>query len=180
MISNKESNEMVFETSILKNFSLPYCSTCHSVQGATIKDDFTIFHANTPYTSRNFVWTALTRATDFKNVTFFEHTDKEIKRLEESKLKQYFSLKINGYKNQDLMVKRLYYTYPFFDGEKYVDYDWFTKQNKFCYHCGVNFYYELNDGVVCSNMSVDRIDSTQSHVYNNCRMSCIHCNVNKY
>jgi len=40
MISNKESNEMVFETSILKFFSLPYCSTCHSVQGATIKEDF--------------------------------------------------------------------------------------------------------------------------------------------
>ena len=126
------------------------------------------------------MWTSLTRATDFKNVTFFEHSQEEIFRLEESKLKQYVNLKINGYKTQDSLAKRKYYLYPFFKGEIYIDYEWFLNQDTKCHHCGINFYYELHNGSVCSNMSIDRENTTKCHMYDNCIMSCIDCNCSKY
>ena len=65
-----------------------------------------MFDCNTPYVGRNFVWTAITRARDLNNVTHFEHPDDEVKVLEDSRLKQYFNLKINGYKKQDIEAKR--------------------------------------------------------------------------
>ena len=78
---------MTFDIKYLSYFKLPYCMTVHSVQGLSIDDAITIFDCNTPYVDREFVWTAITRARELKNITFFEHSANEIKRLEESKLK---------------------------------------------------------------------------------------------
>ena len=69
-----------------KYFGLPYASTCHAVQGLPIDEPMTIFDANTPYASREFVWTAITRATKLSNVTFFIHSE-EVSRLTVSKRK---------------------------------------------------------------------------------------------
>ena len=68
-----------------KHFKLPYCSTVHSVQGLSIDEEICIFDCNTPYVDRNFIYTAVTRARELKNVTYFHHSDNEIKRLEESR-----------------------------------------------------------------------------------------------
>lgn len=53
----------------------------------------TIFDVNTPYVDRYFVWTALTRATDFDNVTIFQHPKEEVTNLHISRVKQYFEQK---------------------------------------------------------------------------------------
>lgn len=66
----------------------------------------TIFDINTPYVDRFFVWTALTRATDFDNVTIFEHSSSELKSLNESRVKQYLKEKIESYKEQERVEGR--------------------------------------------------------------------------
>jgi len=50
----------------------------------------TIFDCNTPYVDRNFVWTAITRVRHLQNITYFEQSGVEIKRLEDSKLETVF------------------------------------------------------------------------------------------
>ena len=68
---DEEAQQMTFDFSILIHFQPPYCNTCHSVQGLTINGEYTIFDANTPYVDRNFLWTALARATDLKKYYHF-------------------------------------------------------------------------------------------------------------
>ena len=48
----------------------PFCRTCHSAQGATIKDKMTIFDWNHFHASREWVWTAITRAERLDDVYF--------------------------------------------------------------------------------------------------------------
>ena len=84
----------------MKHFKLPYAATCHSCQGLSISDKITIFDSNVPHTDRHFVWTAITRATDLKNITIFEHNEREVEVLLKSKIKMYFTQKICCYKMQ--------------------------------------------------------------------------------
>ena len=132
---------MTFDIKYLSYFKLPYCMTVHSVQGLSIDDEITIFDCNTPYVDREFVWTAITRARELKNITFFEHSANEIKRLEESKLKQFLKLKIDGYKRQDLDAKRT------ICNEMYIDVEWFSDQiftHQNCTVCNTKYYYVLD------------------------------------
>jgi hypothetical protein len=87
-------------------FKLPYSQTLHSVQGLSIKNKITIFDTNTPYVDRNFVWTAITRVTDLNNIQIFIHNDDEVNKLLESKINQYYSFKVDGYKSQDKKAGR--------------------------------------------------------------------------
>ena len=140
----------------------------------TIKEKFTIFHTNTAYTSRRYIWTAITRAVDFRNITIFEHSKKECEKLNECKLKQYFKLKIENYKQQDNMAKRV------FKDEDYVDYDWIMKNKQCCMYCLENFYFNIEDACTSSNFSIDRVSNLNAHIKNNCLLSCIHCNTSKH
>ena len=81
---------MTLDISFLSYFKLPHCMTFHSVQGLSIDDEVTIFDCNTPYVDRNFVWTAITRVRQLQDVTYFERSGVEIKRLEDSKLETVF------------------------------------------------------------------------------------------
>ena len=68
-----ENVDISIGTDILqKHFRLAYANTCHSVQGLTIEDEFTIFDCDTAYVNRNWVWTALTRTDDLNKITIFE------------------------------------------------------------------------------------------------------------
>jgi len=97
----------------LDNFELPYANTCHSLQGADVNGKITIFDVNSASTDRYYLWTALTRATDFDLVTFFQHSDEVVKQSEQGKKKQYFKNKINDYKrkinSRSSMERKLYY-----------------------------------------------------------------------
>ena len=107
-VCGEDENDITLPIKFVSNFNLPYCNTCHSIQGLSIKEPITIFDTNTPYVSRNWIWTAITRATDFNNITIFIHSGKEVERLEHFKLMQYFDLKIKGYKEQDKKCHRKY------------------------------------------------------------------------
>jgi hypothetical protein len=169
--------KMTFEINILSHFKLPWCITVHSVQGLSIDDEVSLFDCNTPYGDRNFVWTSITRVRDLKNITFFEHSDDEVHRLEDAKLKQFLKLKIDGYKRQDIEAKRK------IDKEHFVDVDWFNNQISRCDHCPLcncNFYIvtdERND--IRCNISIDRLCNDVSHHKDNCHLLCVECNKSK-
>lgn len=159
---------------ISTNFKLPYGLTCHSVQGLSLDGPMTIFDVNCAYVSREFIWTAITRARSLENVQIFQHCKAEVKSLYESKLKQYLSFKVAGYKEQDKAKNRTW------KKDDYVTEDWINDQFAQCQTCecckkDMELYVDEN-GEVKSNITVDRIDSKLSHVQNNCRLLCYHCN----
>ena len=168
---------MTFDITFLTYFKLPWCLTCHSVQGLSINDEVTLFDCNTPYVDRNFVWTAITRVRDLKNITFFEHSENEVQRLEDTKLKQFLKLKIDGYKRQDIEAKRT------IDKEKYVDVDWFCHQvlnNERCTLCNCKYYIVTDErNQIMCNISIDRLDNDISHHKDNCHLLCVECNKSK-
>ena len=88
---------MTITSKQLSNISLPYSSTCHSIQGSTIHEPYTIFDTNIVYADRHWIYTALTRCTSLDQVTIFEHPKVECSILERCKFKQYYKLKVDNY-----------------------------------------------------------------------------------
>ena len=171
VIEPVDNVEMTFDISILKkHFKLPYCYTCHSVQGLSLDEEITLFDCNTPYVDRHFVWTAITRARDLSKITFFEHSKDEIKRLERARMLQYLKLKIDFYKKQDNDAKRL------INKDKYIDVEWFTDQinnHERCSLCCNSYYMVLDDhnNVLC-NITADRVCNDIGHEKENCQLLC--------
>ena len=168
---------MTLDIKILSHFKLPYCMTVHSVQGLSIDDKVTIFDCNTSYVDRNYIWTAITRVRDLSNITYFEHSELEVQRLCDSKLKQYLKFKIDNYKKQDYDAKRNICQ------EKYIDVDWLSNKinnNEYCPLCHCKYYTSLDEenNVRC-NISVDRINCELPHEKQNCHLLCIECNRSK-
>jgi len=56
---------------ITNHFIHAYCRTCHSYQGSSIKDEITIFEWYLSFTSRKWIWTAITRTTDLDKVYIY-------------------------------------------------------------------------------------------------------------
>jgi len=168
----------------LNIFNLPYAGTCHSYQSLSIKDDITIFDTNICYTNRNWVWTAITRARDLKKVNIFVHSESSKLNLVESKIKQYFKFKIEGYIQQDKKTKR-------YNPENYIDIEWFLNRldmnfkdcptfNSYCPDCHKAFEFNFNENNdILSNISADRKDNNLGHNKSNIRLCCVKCNIKK-
>ena len=160
-----------------KHFKMPYANTCDSVQGLSIGNKITIFDCNTPYVDRYFIWTALTRSTNLKNVQIYKHSIDEVMSLKNSRVKLYFNQKIQGYKQQDKKSGKQH------NSDDYIDPEWFKLQyriHKKCPLCNVLFeYYIINDNKVTSNITADRIDNNKPHIKSNCKLACVSCNVAK-
>ena len=157
----------------IRDSSLGYCNTCHSEQGCSINEGLTIFDANTPYVNRYWLYAAITRATDLAAITIFIHSDKEVRSLEASKLKQYINHKIEGYKEQDTVAGRGV-------AKDYCDWEWFSNEFKkctSCFHCQKSFEFKLDDeNFVNSDLTFDRLDDSLGHTEDNLVLSCKHCN----
>ena len=71
-----------------KHFRYNYCITCHSAQGATIKDTITIHEWQSPLVNREWLWCSITRCDDFNKVLFFESSafEKEMWAVESSRV----------------------------------------------------------------------------------------------
>ena len=132
---------------------------------------------NTPYVDKYWIYTAITRCRDLNNITIYIHSGKEVKRLEQSKIKQYINMKIEGYKDQDKQAGRV------IDTKEYVDYKWYENEsctNNCCYHCGCGFELGLDgNSNVFSNITFDRIDNSICHSKGNLVLSCLDCNRKK-
>jgi len=162
-------------------FKLPYALTCDSVQGLSFDENekITIFDSNTPYVDRKYLYTAITRARNLKDIQIFIHSENENKNLMESKFKLYFRLKAQNYKNQDKKANR-----PINETIEYVNEEWIsTKLDEckgVCPQCKkfMELYLDGNSEVV-SNITVDRTNSNLPHYKNNCVLMCGSCNKSK-
>ena len=89
---------------LIKHFKLPYANTRDSVQGLSgISKKITIFGCITPYVDRYFIWTALTRTRNLKNVQVFQTFERRTNVSKKSWGKLHFTQKINCYKQQDMI-----------------------------------------------------------------------------
>ena len=202
IISLKNINDeeiMTIKYDHLKYISLPYSNTCHSSQGTTIYEPYTIFDSNIVYCDRRWIWTALTRTTCLKNISIFEHSKNECQVLEKCKYRQYYELKIKNYIIQDEIAGRIKTSIKEIEEEDeytngiiktktkeylfkndvitdYIDYQWIIKQQFKCCICDEHFDIEIEDSKVTSNMTVDRKDNTLYHSKSNCQLACLNCN----
>ena len=159
-----------------KHFLLPYCRTGHSVQGITINDPYTVFDVDSPYVSRKWIWTAITRCTQLKNVTIFLNSESEIRNLSYGRNCLYFNTKIDNYKRQDNNAKRK------FENENFINLDWIQQklqENKNCTYCKTPFHKYIEDGKVICNITADRINNALPHHKDNCNLACTSCNVRR-
>lgn len=95
---------------VRKNYIFAWCATPHSMQGASVDTDITIFDYNHflvgDYPER--IYTCITRARDLNWIKFFRYnTDKDYE-LNKQFIMNYFDKKIESYKMQDRSAKRKY------------------------------------------------------------------------
>ena len=114
------------------------CTTCHSAQGASI-DGQIIIHAweKKHLVTREWIWCALTRGTDFNKVRFFKSVASQ-NELNKETLAKYITTKVINYQRQDENAARV------IDVGKYVNHEWFMKRlTNTCCNCGCRFEFEM-------------------------------------
>ena len=169
-IKDKKQHTLTEEL-LNKHFRYGYCATCHSCQGASINNNITIHEWNKSYlVSREWIWTAYTRARDFNKVAFFKN-EKADEKMEKELLINYLKNKIDGYKKQDLKAGRE------LNEKNYVDVNFCMERLKgTCQKCGGDFHIEIKKGTLSSNFTCQRVDNDFSHTKDNCVAYCCYCN----
>ena len=159
------------EDTLYKHFRYGYCSTAHSYQGASVKNNITIHEwQRSRLVTREWLYTAITRCVDLNNVSFYENNEAEQDRVEQ-KLINYFKNKIEAYKQEDRKAGRE------LNLDNYVDVDFcMDRMNGTCGKCGCDFYFETKKGNINSNFSCQRTDNNFSHTKDNCIAFCVDCN----
>ena len=132
-------NNATFEvpiSTIRSHFIFSYCGTAHSQQGASIDSTITIFDYKHFFITAEWIWVAITRATQLDNVYFYNYTfDKEFNR---NLIQSYFGRKVKGYASQDREAKRE------IDKNNYVNVEWLMEAaNKRCRSCHCDFLYQF-------------------------------------
>ena len=126
----------LLKTKIEKHFIYNYCRTCHSMQGSTITKPITIFDWNHFFVDRKWIYTAITRAENFKNVFFYKGQKDD---YDPRVLNRYLDSMMENYKEQDVKAGRS------IDSNNFVDRSWFINQfGKQCGRCGDCFKFDLN------------------------------------
>ena len=162
---------MTNTTTLDKHFIHAYCATCHSSQGASLDKSITIHEWDKSHlVSREWIWTAITRCRDINKVKFFkagiDDTD-----LNEAQVTRYLEHKIKRYKLQDMKAERE------IDNKKYIDVKLlFDRLNTRCNKCSSEFEKEINNGVINSSMTAQRIHNDYAHHKDNCISYCLNCN----
>ena len=172
LLENIKSLEQctVDRETIEKHFRYNYCITCHSAQGATIKDTTTIHEWQSPLVSREWLWCSITRCDDFNKVLFFV-SDAFEKEMDKKMIMDYFENKVQGYKQQDRKANRE------INDDMYIDTMWCLKRMRGnCQKCGVKFEFSTIRGKLCSNFTAQRVDNELCHSVDNCVAWCRYCN----
>jgi len=155
---------------VQKHFIHSYCRTCHSFQGSSISEKITIFDWALLCANRKWIYTAVTRATELKNVVFYSGPVNEV---DEGVLDKYLDKKVENYKKQDREHGR---EIP----SDFVTRDWLKAQfGKVCSDCGDCLRFDIQGGRVESNLTADRLDNDEAHHLNNIVPLCVSCNQRK-
>ena len=120
--------------------------------------------------NRRWIYTCATRATELKNVLFFNGSTEE---FDEAILDKYLTRKVENYRKQDLQHGR-----PLTDN--FITPAWLKAQfGKVCHDCGDCFRFDIEGIVVESNLSADRVDNLECHHLNNIVPLCVTCSQRK-
>jgi len=169
--------EYTIHTKILLSFKLPYVATGFACQGETIDENITLFECDSPYVSKQWIWTCITRVRNLNQITIFKSSEHELDILKKTKRNQYFELKIKSYKNCDMKCKREY------NENEYIDKQWFASQLKEhewkCHWNRCKLEGICGDGNFKSNITADRINNKVAHIKSNCVISCTSCNISR-
>eukprot|EP00438_Fugacium_kawagutii_P036749 Skav205305 [mRNA] locus=scaffold3444:24630:27985:- [translate_table: standard] len=169
-IANEKDKFDMYEEHVDNIFIYSHCATCHSCQGASVKESITIHEWDTFGASREWVWTALTRCVDFRKVKFCLNKDFD-KEMEVNMYKRYFQNKIDGYKIQDKKAGRE------IDEDEYVDVEWCMDRMKgTCQKCNIWFDFKRHHGRINSDFTAQRLDNQYAHYKSNCVAYCKDCN----
>ena len=156
---------------IRTNFNYAHCSTCHSAQGSTLNQKITIFDHHHFFMSREWLYTAISRATNFNNIYFFKYAKDINNELNYNSTLAYFNRKVSGYRAQDRAAKRE------LSKDNYINKEWFmTKALSNCGSCGCHFYVKFKEGNAYSNITAQRLDNKSDHNLNNVAPWCNKCN----
>ena len=169
-ITKEKDKFMLYEPIVDANFIYSYCATCHSSQGASVKGSITIHEYNLPMASREWLWCAITRCVDFRQVRFYSNPAFD-KQMDKNTIMRYFKNKIEGYKAQDRRSHRE------IDEAKYITPEWcLNRMRGKCEKCNVPFNFEVKQGKLCSNFSCQRLDNSIAHHIDNSTSFCVYCN----
>ena len=163
ILSNREGDIEVSHDELRRNFKMAYGQTCHSAQGLTFNEPFTIFDALSYMADGRWLYTAYTRTTHFKNITFCLNKGNEI-----TKMKSIIRSQLNNHQIEDKKQNRK------FD----LTVEWVFNQIKNCgYICKI-----CKTGLDITgyeSFSVDRIDNDHGHIKMNCQILCRRCTISK-
>jgi hypothetical protein len=149
---------------VRKNFIHHYCRTCHSFQGSSLDAKLTVFDWKFAHVNRKWLYTAVTRATELKNVLFFDYNENA---EQEETMLHYFQRKVVAYRQQDRKAKREV------KEEGYITREWLMGcLGKSCSECGECLTYEHGR----SNLTANRIDNNVGHELENIVPCCVFCN----
>jgi hypothetical protein len=165
-------NNAMFEvpiSTIRSHFIFSYCGTAHSQQGASIDSTITIFDYKHFSITAEWLWVAITRATELDNVYFYDYTfDEEFNR---NLIQSYFARKVKGYASQDREAKRE------IDKNNYVNVEWLMEAaNKRCKSCRCDFYVNFDVGNTTTKITAQRLDNSKDHNLDNIIPMCKWCN----
>ena len=141
-----------------ESMRMNYARTGHSIQGRTMDNDITIFDADSPYTNRRWIWTALTRARKLENVQFYLMNEELKDILYECKIKQHFTIMI------DKMNKTSEKKYMIDDVYELID------NNTNCKMCNCLYFADVEDGEIKTNTNIQIVD-------NNLNICCMKCRI---
>jgi hypothetical protein len=166
LLDECSGNTFKLRRGVLRNFSLPYAYTGHSIQGESVEKPVVVFDVGFHHVDAKWLYVALTRSRDLDRVYVCDV--KTLKKVSDVEAKA----KIQGYKCQD-------YGRPDEEGD-YVDVEWVqaqsVKQKHKCLCCGHVMNYENQEGDML-NWTVQRLDNTRGHYKTNCVLYCMRCNV---
>jgi hypothetical protein len=156
------------ESLVKKNFIHNYCRTCHSFQGSSIDNPITIFDWRFMHVNRKWLYTSITRATDLKQVQFFDYDEN---KESEEEMYQYFQRKVERYKQQDRKAKRKIDEHTYITKDILVS--WIGKS---CNSCGDCLVYSRFNGKIDCNLTAQRVSNSDSHTIENVIPYCLYCN----
>lgn len=162
-----------YKIKYLDHFDFDYCNTCHSLQGCSTSDSITIFDSNSPHVDKYWLWTAVTRVRSFGQLNIFIHSESDVRKYNFSKMMQYFTFKVDKYKEQDKTAGRS------MDNKDYIDAQWIYetfRHNRCCMKPECTAPFEFDDKYSKSNLTVQRWDSDFPHTKGNCLLLCVDCN----
>lgn len=141
----EETEQTITQTQFNESMRLNYARTGYSIQGRSIGEKFTICDVDSPYVCRRWIWTAITRARDFKDITIYLMPEYRKDELHEYKLKLYFNILLKKF-NKDT------------DKEYKLTADDVMEEihrQPNCKKCKKEYYGNIKNGQVISNVHIN-------------------------